>query len=244
MLEKTKGIVLKTIKYGDTSLIGSVFTEKFGLQSYIIKGVRSHKSKQAKASLLFPSSLLEMVVYHNPQKKLQLVKEFQADYFYQDLGAHIIKNGIAVFAMEFLMQLLITDDAHGTLFLFTKDFLIQLDQSESNKLANFPLFFLIQSGRLSGYYLSGSFSTETPLLDLSEGRFTHLEAIYPPFITSATAEIMSRLNHAKNLEEIKEIKMSKTTRKAVLNYYLAFFQKHLPHFKELKSVAVLAAILN
>src|SRR5438309_1134928 len=40
MIQKTKGIVLRSIKYGETSLIVSVLTELFGLQSYLVKGFR------------------------------------------------------------------------------------------------------------------------------------------------------------------------------------------------------------
>ena len=32
MLHKTPGIVLRTVKYGDTSVILSIFTELFGIQ--------------------------------------------------------------------------------------------------------------------------------------------------------------------------------------------------------------------
>ncbi|NBO56051.1 MAG: DNA repair protein RecO, partial [Actinobacteria bacterium] len=39
-LHKTKGLVLRAVKYGDTSLVVTVFTELFGLQSYIVSGVR------------------------------------------------------------------------------------------------------------------------------------------------------------------------------------------------------------
>ena len=41
MTHKTKGIVLRTVKYGETSVIVTILTELFGLQSYLINGVRS-----------------------------------------------------------------------------------------------------------------------------------------------------------------------------------------------------------
>ena len=46
MLHKTKGIVLGHVKYGESSLIIHVYTEKFGIQSYIENGVRKAKAKQ------------------------------------------------------------------------------------------------------------------------------------------------------------------------------------------------------
>ncbi len=38
-LHNTKGIVLRTVKYGETSVIVTIFTELFGIQSYIVNGV-------------------------------------------------------------------------------------------------------------------------------------------------------------------------------------------------------------
>jgi DNA repair protein RecO (recombination protein O) len=45
MLHNTKGIVLRVTKYGDTSIITSIYTELFGLQQYIVKGVRTSSKK-------------------------------------------------------------------------------------------------------------------------------------------------------------------------------------------------------
>ena len=74
---KTKGVVLKTVRYGETSIIAGIFTELFGLQSYLINGVRvTSKKGSGKANMLQPGAILDMVVYHNELKNLQRVKEF------------------------------------------------------------------------------------------------------------------------------------------------------------------------
>ena len=41
---KTKGIVLHQVKYSESSIIVKVYTELFGLRSFIFKGVRKKKS--------------------------------------------------------------------------------------------------------------------------------------------------------------------------------------------------------
>ena len=45
MYHQTKGIVLKTIKYGETSLICTVYTCELGSQTFIANGVRKKKGK-------------------------------------------------------------------------------------------------------------------------------------------------------------------------------------------------------
>ena len=60
MIHKTKGIVLRAVKYGETSLVVTIFTELFGLQSYLVNGVRTPTKKgTAKANLFQPAAMLE-----------------------------------------------------------------------------------------------------------------------------------------------------------------------------------------
>lgn len=45
MITKTKGIVLKTIKYGDASAITKIFTEEFGLIGFHVPSLFKNKGK-------------------------------------------------------------------------------------------------------------------------------------------------------------------------------------------------------
>ena len=86
MIHKTKGVVLKTVKYGETSVIVTIYTELFGLQSYIVNGVRkSSKKGPGKANLFQPANLLDLVVYHNELHNLQRIKEFKWAHIYQHI---------------------------------------------------------------------------------------------------------------------------------------------------------------
>ncbi len=45
MSSKTRGIILQTTNYSETSLVVKIYTETSGLGSYIVSGVRSRNSK-------------------------------------------------------------------------------------------------------------------------------------------------------------------------------------------------------
>jgi DNA repair protein RecO (recombination protein O) len=63
MIQRTKGIVLRTVKYGETSLVVTILTELFGVQSYMVNGVRTSSKKGAgRANLFQPISILELEV--------------------------------------------------------------------------------------------------------------------------------------------------------------------------------------
>ena len=77
MLIKTRGIILRTLKYGETSLIMDIYTENYGLNSYIVGGVRNKKSTTKSGSLQI-MSLVEIVAYHKSAKSLYRIKEISA----------------------------------------------------------------------------------------------------------------------------------------------------------------------
>jgi DNA repair protein RecO (recombination protein O) len=68
MLHKTRGIALNYIRYRESSIIAKIYTEAFGIQSYIVNGVRSSKSKMNRIALFQPLTLLDMVVYHKSKE--------------------------------------------------------------------------------------------------------------------------------------------------------------------------------
>jgi DNA repair protein RecO (recombination protein O) len=91
MLHKTRGIVLHTTNYSETSVIAKVYTELFGLQSYLINGVRNKKAK-VKANLLQPLSLLNLVAYHKERNGLQRVSEVSTGTTFTSIPYNIIKS--------------------------------------------------------------------------------------------------------------------------------------------------------
>ena len=76
MIQSTNAISLKYYKYSESSVVAKLFTESQGMQSYIIKGLRSKKSKKS-LNLLNPLNILQIEVSNNPKMKIQYVKDIQ-----------------------------------------------------------------------------------------------------------------------------------------------------------------------
>ena len=158
-LHHTKGIVLRTVKYGETSVIVTIFTELFGVQSYLVNGVRtSSKKGSGKANLFQPTSILEMVVYHNELKQLQRIKEFKWSFLYQNILSEVRKNAVALFMIELLTKCLKQPEANAELFHFAEDSFIHLDEANDAVTANFPLFFALHLPVFFGFRFSDNYS--------------------------------------------------------------------------------------
>lgn len=244
MLQKTNGIVIRSIKYGDTSLVCTIFTALYGVQVYMVQGVRSAKTKNNRAVFFQPGTLLELVVYQRPQRNMQRLREFQPTYIYTTMQEEIVKNSIVLFSAELLLRLLPEHAPMPELFDFTYDYFVNLDKMPVSAVANFPLYFIIQCSRYLGYDIKGSYSEHTPHLNLHEGGFTRQAPALTPFVNDEDAKILSQLLQLNDFSELKEVNINAAIRFRLLDWYMAFLQQHTEHMGNLKSLGVLQAILH
>lgn len=244
MVQQTRGIVLRAIKYGETSLIVNIFTELYGVNAYMVQGVRTAKARQNRAGLLQPATLLDMAVQHKPQTNLQRIREYHPAYIYTNLQEEIVKNSIALFSVEVLLKLLPEHAAMPEVFDLCFEYFRALDQLPPDKIANFPVFFISRLGSLLGYELRGSYTPATPHLNLQEGAFTAFMPVVRPFVSDEDAKALSDIIRIEKAERLSDIALSAAARYRLLEWYLEFLHQHTQHLGSIKSLAVLQAILH
>ncbi|MGH2642406.1 MAG: DNA repair protein RecO [Chitinophagaceae bacterium] len=243
MLHKTQGIVLRTVRYGETSVIVNIFTELFGIQSYLVNGVRTDKAKNSKANLLQPANILDLVVYHHDNKNLQRLSDFRFAYLYHALYGDVIKSSIALFLIELLDKTLKQPESYPELFHFAVDSLKWVDIQKGD-VANLPLYFSLHVAGLQGFRIYGKYSPENPYLDLQEGVFISEHSSNTYCLDERCSRITGQLLEVKSIDLLKEIKTDKQIRQQLLEGYQRYFQLHLPGFSGLKSPRILSEILG
>lgn len=245
MVHATKGIVLRTVKYGDTSIITSVYTELFGIQSYIVKGVRqSSKTSAGKASFFQPAAILDMEVYHNEQKQLQFIREYQWNYLYEQVLFDVVKNTVAVFIIELLQHSLKQPEANPELFNLIADTLKQLDKGSETLTANLPLYFSLHLISELGFQVHGKYADKTPVLDLQEGMFIADKPIHPYYIEGSQAETTSQLLSIRFYNDLENIQLNRQVRRELLQAYQTYLSLHIADFGEMKSLGILQEVLG
>src|SRR6185436_8347298 len=120
MIHSTRGIVFRTVKFSETSVISKIYTEKFGMQSYIVNGVRSEKSK-TKAALLQVMSMLDMQVYHHENRNLHRIKEMRPSYVFSSILFDPLRGSIGLFMMEVLNKCIHEEETNEEMFAFITD---------------------------------------------------------------------------------------------------------------------------
>lgn len=245
MTHKTKGIVLRTIQYGETSIITTIYTDLFGLQSYLVKGVRqSSKKSQAKTAYFQPGSMLDMEVYHNNIKNLQFIKEYKWSFLYNAILFDVVRNAITQFMVELFQRSIKQPEANAELFYLLEGSLMQADKASDIIVANLPLYFALHLAAELGFQLQGSYSIETPVLDLKEGMYIEEAPAHLQYVSGNIAEIISKIQHINFYNDLENISLNREKRREILDVLLQYISLHVTEFKELKSLPVLQEVLS
>ena len=241
---KTKAIILRTTKYGETSLVVTAFTELFGVQTYMVNGVRSAKKTGLKASLYLPASLVEMEVYHNEKATMHRIKECNRYFVFNNVLTDIVKNSIAIFMMELLTKLLKQPEPNADIFYFCEDLLIKLDDAQPNIASNIPLFFALHASHFFGFRIDDNFDKENSVLDLQEGFFVTEIPTHTYFLVDENAAVSSELLKTALPSELEHIKLNRIKRRELLNKYMEYYSIHVSEFGSMKTLLVLQEVLG
>jgi DNA repair protein RecO (recombination protein O) len=215
---KTKGIILRTVKYGETSVITTVYTELFGIQSYIVKGVRqSSKRSQGKGIFFQPAAILDMVVYHNELKNLNFIKDFQWGYLYEQVLFDVVKNAVAMYVVEMMQHCLKQPEANAEMYHLVEDTLRQLDKGDATLTANLPLYFMLHLAGELGFRIQGAYSSATPVVDLQEGIFAAEKPNHPHYLDGEQAHLTSELLAINFYSDLENFRLNRTARRALLH---------------------------
>ncbi len=241
MLQKVRGIVLKTTDYSETSIVVQILTDKFGTQSYLINGVKKPKAK-IKMNMLQPLHLLEMVVYHKVNDKLQRVSELRPSPVFRTIPYDLLKTTVIIFLNEVLYKSIRQQTSDEYLFDFVFNAISWFDEADRTG-SNFHLSFLLKLTRFLGFSPSEKKFRDQVYFDLQEGEFLSRMPIHSNYLTKEYASTFIML-YITPIEESSEIVLTNKERRFLLDKILVFYRLHTASFGEIKSHKILETIFD
>ena len=118
MIEATKAIVINTIKYGDTSLIATCYTENCGIKTYILKGVLKAKKAKIKTAYFQPLMQINLMANHNNKGALNSIRDVEVVHFYNSIYTNIKKQTISLFLAEILYYSIKEEEQNSSLYKY------------------------------------------------------------------------------------------------------------------------------
>lgn len=241
MLAATEGIVLHFIKYGETSVITTLFTKDFGRQSYLVNASRSRKAKN-KAALLQPLFLLDLEVYQKQTRDLQRIKAFKSLLPYQNIPFEIAKATQAIFLAEMLYKTIHEQESYPELYHFIKNALLYFDLMEDG-WQNFHLFFLYRLTEYFGFLPTMQMLGARAWFDLKKGALVPFEPSHPLFANPDVTRHLLALSSLK-INELDTFRISRNMRDALLQTLVDYYQLHFENLGEIKSLNVMREVFH
>ena len=241
MLEKTLGIVLHQIKFGESSLIVHLYTRRWGRLGLLVPGARG-SSKNRKTHLLQPLTLLELEVYHKPNRELQKIKEARNHSPYVHLVSDPVKSTIALFLADVLYRVLREEESNPEMFDFISFNLQFLDLADQGT-SNFHIYFLIRLTKYLGFYPDTPPAGQPAWFSLESGTFTESRPAGGSFLDAGMTELLVQFLQVQ-AGELHTIGLDRARRMAMLEALLRYYRFHLEGLGEIRSHQVLAALFS
>ena len=237
MIRKTEAIVLNTRKFGDSSLICSMYTRRYGRQNYLIKGYRSTKSRK-RHSYFQPMSIIEAVFYYKETRDLQLITETHNRYFFRSLQTDPIKITLVMVVAEVFYLSVREEEQNVPLFEFLRETLVDLDTSPSRLIHRF-IYYLVHLTRYLGFFPDNVVrDPEAPVyFDVQNGRLENAPG-------ARTSDRLVALFCGVDRARCADIPFNNADKSAVITTLLEYYQTHVEGFRRPESLKVLMEVFS
>ena len=238
MIESTKAIVINSIKYGDTSLITTCYTQKGGKKTYLLKGILKSKKSKFKSAYFQPLMQLNLIANHNNKGTLNSIREVTVQNVYDSIYTDIKKQSIALFLAEIVHFSIREEEQNNALYQYLETSFVWLDTHDN--ISNFHLLFLLNLTKFLGFYPETE-GISNPYFDLGEGKFTNQKRL-----NTVSGENLDQFKKLLgiNFDVLHLVSFSAGNRQVVLSILIQYFELHLSGFKKPKSLNVLKAVFN
>jgi len=241
MMTKTRSVVLRCVRYGDSSLVVDMLTEHHGRVSFMVRLSKSVKGKMRR-NLFQPLTLLEVDFDFKNHSGLQRLGDVRLAAPLPSLLSDPYKLSIGMFLAEFLSYATRDESDNALLYQFVENSLRWLD-GVGGQFSNFHLVFMIKLSRFIGFLPNTDDYHEGDFFDMLNGCFCKHVPLHGHFLTAADAAKIGLLMRIE-YSTMHLVCMSRLDRDRCLDVILEYYRLHVPGFPQLKSYPVLKELFQ
>lgn len=244
MIVHTTAIIFKTVDYGDSSKIVTVFSRKDGKIALMAHSAKKPKSKFA--GLIEPGNILDIVYYLKESRSVQILKEASYAEKTFELRQDFEKMAVSLSSLELIGQLLHENEVNKPLFTFTKTFLLWLDETNVEPTIVFPYLQLrlIDLMGLGLQLCSGNDETHSFYLNIENGTVdTQPTSSRSYKLSAAQFRYVSKTLQSRN-SKVFGISFNNGELNDLIKYLDRYLYFHVEGLRERTSDAIFKQILN
>lgn len=240
-MQTTRALVLRTVRYTDSRIIVSLFTEHYGMISAAVRISRGVNSGR-RCALWQILNVVEVNVDYRASVELQKLGDVSIPSPWHELPYHPYKASISMFLGEFLYHSLKNEGENRALFSFLENSLRWLDSAEGG-FSNFHLFLMIRMTRFIGILPSMEGSARDKVYDLRGACFSSVLPPHGQYVDANEAALIPVLLEM-NYSQMHRLRLSRNERWHMLDVLLKYYRLHMPGFGELQSLDILCEIFS
>lgn len=233
---RTRAIVLRSVKYGDGSLIVDMLTRERGRVSFMVRIPKTQKGK-LKKQFFQPLTVLALVFDFRQRSSLQHIRDISVSQPFATIPFDPMKISLVMFLAEFLTYATRDEQQNVPLFDFVESSLRWLDDADGG-YTNFHLVFMTRLSLFIGFQPSLDDYSDDSLFDLREGCFTHVVPLHHDFLQPSQAHFLPTLLRL-NYRNMHLLRLSREQRNDIVGQILYFYRLHVPDMPELRCLDVL-----
>lgn len=231
-----EGIVMRLVRYKESSLILDMYTDKLGMQSFVMNGVFS-RGNQRLAALFQLSNILDFVCYYHENKTLHRIKEARSSIIYQHIHSDIVRSAVTSFMLELCRKSIYEKQSNPELFTFLKTSFVNLDRIEKLEF-DFHLRFSVELLQFIGFSPQTNYSERNNSFDLENSDFTPYNSQNKFHILPEYSFVFYQLLTAQKAE------LKLDTRRKIMDLIILYYKMHIDQFGEMKSPEIYKTIFG
>ncbi len=237
---KARGIVLNTIKYGESSMVAHLLTDVAGRKSFMVQGIgKGGRGKGGKSALFQPMFLVDIMALESSHTQIDRVKEATLARPLQSIPFDVRKSTVALFMAELLYKIVREVEPDSPLFEYVYNSVVALDEMEEG-VFNFHLWFMVGLSRFLGFFPADEYS-EGAVFDIENGSFTTTPPRSGLFFNADNSRLLATLMEISP-SELGSVRLSRVQRKEFIESLLAHFGYHLDTIPNLQSLRILSEV--
>lgn len=241
MIEKIKGVVIKTIRHNDKSNIVTLFTQSRGRVAFI-SAAGSSKTGRLRNAALSPLAIVESDVNFHAGRELQTLGRISSPHPWRNIYFDPIRSAMVMFLSEFLNSYLKTAEPEPALWGFIVYAIDKLDTLQGG-LANYHLTFLIRLLPFAGIEPDMSSYSPGRLFNMRDGSFSDFLPLHRDIITPQIAKVIPTLARM-NFRNMHLYKLNVESRREILRGLMHYYSLHLPIKEHLESIEILKELFS
>ncbi|TAL70065.1 MAG: DNA repair protein RecO [Bacteroidetes bacterium] len=233
MIVNTEAIILKSLKYSDSSKILWLFTKDYGKISVIAKGARQTKSKFGAA--LEPLSVSNIFFYKKSNRELHTLSSAELITDFNNIQNSLESMVCGLMILESLIQSLDENETNNSLYEKLRLSLALLNSNNKNPFSIFSAFQIELAHQLGfsmkfDYHINSLNKFPKNLIfSLENGYIVDEENNKIKFFFRLDTELVRILKNIENtrIDELASIEIPTSLHKQLKDFFVSYFSFHL-----------------